>query len=85
MHKDLKAETTIPPAGNRAAQQRRFNEFRTYYSEIRPHESLGDETPGRGEWERLVPGFSRGACRRGSRTEHGSPAACPWGGVPTAA
>jgi len=40
MHKDLKAETTIPPASNRAAQQRRFNEFRTYFNEVRPHESL---------------------------------------------
>lgn len=45
MHRDLKAETTIPPAGNRSAQQRRFNEFRTYYNEVRPHEALDDETP----------------------------------------
>lgn len=45
MHKDLKADTTIPPAGNRAAQQRRFNEFRTYFNEVRSHESLDDRTP----------------------------------------
>lgn len=45
MHKTLKADTTIPPAGNRAAQQRRFNEFRTYFNEVRPHESLDDRPP----------------------------------------
>jgi hypothetical protein len=45
MHRTLKAETTIPPAGNRSAQQRRFNEFRTYFNEVRSHESLDDQTP----------------------------------------
>lgn len=45
MHKTLKADCTIPPAGNRSAQQRRFNEFRTYFNEVRPHESLDDRTP----------------------------------------
>ncbi len=45
MHKTLKADTTIPPAGNRSAQQRRFNEFRTYFNEVRSHESLDDQTP----------------------------------------
>jgi putative transposase len=45
MHKTLKEDTTIPPAGNRSAQQRRFNEFRTYYNEVRSHESLEDKTP----------------------------------------
>jgi transposase InsO family protein len=45
MHRDLKAETTIPPAANRSAQQRRFNEFRSYFNEVRPHESLNDATP----------------------------------------
>jgi putative transposase len=45
MHRDLKAETTIPPAGNRAAQQRRFNEFRAYYNDVRPHEALDDKPP----------------------------------------
>ena len=37
MHKTLKEDTTIPPAGNRSAQQRRFNEFRTYFNEVRSH------------------------------------------------
>lgn len=45
MHKDLKAETTIPPAQNRSAQQRRFNHWRVEFNEIRPHESLGQKTP----------------------------------------
>ena len=45
MHRDLKAETTIPPAGNHGAQQRRFNEFRTYYNEVRPHEALDQKPP----------------------------------------
>lgn len=46
MHRDLKAETTIPPAGDRTAQQRRFNKFRRYYNEVRPHEALGQKPPG---------------------------------------
>jgi len=45
MHKDLKADTTIPPAGNRAAQQRRFNSFRTDFNEIRPHEAHDQRPP----------------------------------------
>ena len=45
MHKDLKAEATIPPAGNRSAQQKRFNSFRTDFNQIRPHEALGQKPP----------------------------------------
>ena len=45
MHRDLKAETTIPPAGNHSAQQRRFNTFRSDFNEIRPHEALGQKPP----------------------------------------
>lgn len=45
MHRTLKAETAHPPAGNRSAQQRRFNEFRTYYNDVRPHEAIGQQTP----------------------------------------
>ena len=45
MHKTLKAEATIPPAGNRAAQQRRFNAFRTDFNEVRPHEALDQKSP----------------------------------------
>jgi len=45
MHKTLKAEATRPPAGNLAAQQRKFNHFRTEYNEERPHEALDQQTP----------------------------------------
>ena len=45
MHRTLKAETTRPPAGNRTAQQRRFNTFREEFNHERPHEALGMNTP----------------------------------------
>jgi len=45
MHRTLKAETTIPPAGNRSAQQRRFNAFRSDFNEVRPHQALAQKTP----------------------------------------
>lgn len=45
MHRDLKAETTIPPAANRSAQQRRFNSFRKDFNEVRPHEAHGQRPP----------------------------------------
>lgn len=45
MHRTLKAETTRPPAGNRATQQRRFNSFRQEFNHLRPHEALRLETP----------------------------------------
>jgi transposase InsO family protein len=45
MHRDLKAETTIPPAANRSAQQRRFNAFRRDFNEVRPHEAHGQKPP----------------------------------------
>ena len=45
MHRDLKAETAIPPAATRSAQQRRFNRFRSDFNEVRPHEALGQQTP----------------------------------------
>ena len=45
MHRTLKKETTKPPKAHMAAQQREFNRFRTEYNEVRPHESLGQETP----------------------------------------
>ena len=46
MHKDLKADATIPPAGDLSAQQRRFNDFRSYFNDVRSHEGLDDQTPG---------------------------------------
>lgn len=45
MHKDLKADTTRPPAHSRAAQQRRFDTFRHIFNEIRPHEALAQRRP----------------------------------------
>ena len=44
-HRTLKAETGKPPAGDRNAQQRRFNRFRSVYNLERPHEALGQATP----------------------------------------
>jgi transposase InsO family protein len=46
MHRTLKAETTKPPAANRATQQRRFNPWRHEFNYLRPHEALSMDTPG---------------------------------------
>jgi transposase InsO family protein len=46
MHRTLKAQTSRPPARNAAAQQTRFDAFRRHYNEERPHEALGQRTPG---------------------------------------
>jgi len=45
MHRTLKAATARPPEMGLSAQQRRFDRFRREYNDVRPHESLGDETP----------------------------------------
>ena len=45
MHRTLKAEATRPPAGNLAAQQRRFNRFCHEFNYERPHEALDQHTP----------------------------------------
>jgi transposase InsO family protein len=45
MHRTLKQATACPPARNRGAQQRRFDQFRWEYNEQRPHEALGQATP----------------------------------------
>ncbi len=45
MHLTLKEETCKPPAGNRRAQQRRFNRWRREFNEERPHEALDMQTP----------------------------------------
>jgi transposase InsO family protein len=45
MHRTLKRQTAWPPAGNRAAQQRRFGVFRREYNEERPHAALNALTP----------------------------------------
>jgi putative transposase len=40
MHRTLKAETTRPSAGNRTAQQKRFNGLRRKFNHERPHEAI---------------------------------------------
>jgi hypothetical protein len=46
MHRTLKAETARPPAANQEAQQARFDAFVLEYTTERPHEALGNQTPG---------------------------------------
>lgn len=46
MHLTLKRETARPGAENMQAQQERFDDFVTYYNEIRPHEALSQTPPG---------------------------------------
>ena len=45
MHRTLKAETTRPPAANKACQQARFDRFREDFNDNRPHEALGQQPP----------------------------------------
>jgi transposase InsO family protein len=45
MHRDLKAETTRPPAYDAKAQQRAFDAFQQRYNFERPHESLEMQRP----------------------------------------
>lgn len=45
MHRDLKAETTRPPASDLRAQQRSFDRFLERHNHERPHEALGQQTP----------------------------------------
>lgn len=45
MHKTLKEAVTQPPQATPRAQQEAFDRFRHEYNELRPHESLGMQTP----------------------------------------
>jgi transposase InsO family protein len=45
MHRELKRETTRPPASNLRGQQRKFDLFRTRYNEERPHDGIGGQLP----------------------------------------
>jgi len=45
MHRELKADTTKPPATNLQGQQRKFNHFIDEYNTYRPHEALKDDVP----------------------------------------
>jgi transposase InsO family protein len=46
-HRELKADTTRPPATTPTAQQRRLNKWLHTYNEERPHEALGLRPPAR--------------------------------------
>lgn len=45
MHKTLKEAVAQPPQASLRAQQEAFDRFRYEYNELRPHESLGMQTP----------------------------------------
>jgi transposase InsO family protein len=45
LHGTLKIEATQPPSVNLGAQQRRFDRWREYYNEQRPHEAIGQRYP----------------------------------------
>ena len=53
MHRTLKAEATRSAKGNLSAQQRRFNEYRGEFNEIRPHEALAMDKPV--QWQEMSP------------------------------
>jgi len=46
MHRTLKQQTAQPPAANAREQQAKFDDFRREFNEQRPHEALGQVTPG---------------------------------------
>lgn len=45
MHLTLKRETARPAAKDMEGQQERFDAFRNYFNQERPHEALGQKTP----------------------------------------
>jgi transposase InsO family protein len=45
MHRTLRQETANPPAANRRAQQKSFDQFLRMFNQQRPHEALGQKTP----------------------------------------
>lgn len=50
MHRDLKRETTRPPAANLRGQQRKFDRFQRCYNEERPHDGIDGDLPAE-RWE----------------------------------
>ena len=46
LHKTLKYESICPAANNIIQQQEKFDDFKGSYNDERPHESLGQKTPG---------------------------------------
>lgn len=45
MHRTLKQEATIPPASSMRAQQRKFDDFREEFNQVRPHEAIAMKRP----------------------------------------
>jgi transposase InsO family protein len=45
LHGTLKTETTQPASSNLSSQQRRFDRWRKYYNEQRPHEAIAQRYP----------------------------------------
>jgi len=45
MHKDLKAAAAREPGASLGWQQKKFDAFRLEHNEVRPHQSLEDDTP----------------------------------------
>jgi transposase InsO family protein len=50
MHRELKRETTRPPASNLRGQQRKFDFFQQRYNEERPHDGIDGQVPDE-RWE----------------------------------
>ena len=46
MHLTLKQEAATPPEATLELQQSKLKDFQHYYNEIRPHEGIGQQTPG---------------------------------------
>jgi putative transposase len=46
MHRTLKQEATIPPGSSLRAQQKKFDQFREEFNQVRPHEAIGMKRPG---------------------------------------
>jgi putative transposase len=46
MHGTLQSEAANPPQINLEKQKTKLEEFQTYYNFVRPHEALGQKTPG---------------------------------------
>ena len=46
MHRTLKQDATIPPGSSLRGQQKKFDEFREEFNQVRPHEAIGMKRPG---------------------------------------
>lgn len=46
MHQTLKSETAMPPEQTLEMQEKKHQDFREYFNFTRPHEAIGQKTPG---------------------------------------